>query len=146
MRKYHQGFYAPENPQKYAGNAKAIVFRSGWERQLMIKFDRDPNVVLWNSEGLSIPYRSPVDGKIHHYYPDFVIQVRGKDGKDKTWLIEVKPYAQTKMPVQKKQTRRFLSEVATLAVNTAKWNAADAFCKEQGWTFQVLTEKGHSFV
>lgn len=112
----------------------------------MIKFDRDANVVLWNSEGLAIPYRSPLDGELHRYFIDFVIQVRGRDGKDKTWLIEVKPHAQTKMPTQQKKTRKFLSEVATFAVNQSKWRAAAQFAKEQGWQFQVLTEKHHPFV
>lgn len=146
MKKYYQGKYTPENPKKYAGNVNEIVYRSGWERQLMIKFDRDRNVVLWNSEGLAIPYRSPLDGALHRYFVDFVIQVRGKDGKDKTWIIEVKPHAQTLMPKQGKKTHRFLSEVATFAVNQSKWTAAAAFAKEQGWEFQVLTEKHHPFV
>jgi len=145
MRKYIQGRYTPENPRKYAGNVNEIVYRSGWERQLMIQFDRNPSVVLWNSEGIIIPYRSPLDMEIHRYFPDFVVQVRGKDGKDKTWLIEVKPHAQTIMPKQRRQTRRFLNEVATFAVNQQKWNAAELFCKEHGWEFQVLTEKGHPF-
>jgi 23S rRNA (uracil1939-C5)-methyltransferase len=28
----------------------------------------------------------------------------------------------------------------------AKWEAAQEFCKDQGWEFQVITEKDHSFL
>jgi hypothetical protein len=45
------------------------------------------------------------------------------------------------MPTQKRKTQRYLTEVATYAVNQAKWKAADLFCKEHGWQFQLITEK-----
>lgn len=145
MRKYHQGWFTPTNPKKYAGNAEEIVYRSGWERQLMIKFDTTDSVILWNSEGLAIPYCSPVDGQIHRYFPDFTIKVKDKQGAVKTYLIEVKPFAETQLKPQERQTQRYLTEVATYAVNRAKWAAADAFCKDQGWEFQIVTEKDHPF-
>jgi predicted TIM-barrel fold metal-dependent hydrolase len=43
------------------------------------------------------------------------------------------------MPTQKKKTRRMIQEMATFAVNQEKWRAADLFCKEHGWQFQILT-------
>lgn len=144
-RQYHQGKYTPENPKKYAGNINDIVYRSGWELQMMIELDRNPSVILWNSEGLAIPYRSPLDGEMHRYFPDMLIKVRDKKGKEQTFLIEVKPHAQTQIRTQKRQTRKFLSEVATYAVNRAKWAAAEEFCKDQGWQFKVVTEKDHAF-
>jgi hypothetical protein len=67
--------------------------------------------------------------------------MKQKDGSVMTYVIEVKPEAQTKMPVQKKKTKRFLQEAATYAVNQEKWRAADIFCQEHGWKFLVLTEK-----
>jgi Holliday junction resolvase-like predicted endonuclease len=63
-----------------------------------------------------------------------------KTGLIKTVMIEVKPNAQTKMPVQKRKTKRFIQEAATYAINQEKWRAADLFCKEHGWQFQILTE------
>ena len=145
MKKYYQGRYTPENPKKYAGNVNQIIYRSGWELQVMVKFDRTDSVILWNSEGLAIPYRSPLDGEVHRYFPDFLIKVREKSGAIKTYLIEVKPHAQTQLRAQKRNTRKFITEVATYAVNRAKWAAAEEFCKDQGWTFQVITEKDQSF-
>jgi hypothetical protein len=67
--------------------------------------------------------------------------MRQKDGKVMTFVIEVKPEAQTKMPTQKKKTRRMIQEMATYAVNQEKWRAADIFCQEHGWKFLILTEK-----
>jgi hypothetical protein len=57
-----------------------------------------------------------------------------------TYLIEIKPKAQTEFRAVKRKTRKFLQEAAIVAVNHAKWDAAKAFCRERGWTFQVLTE------
>jgi hypothetical protein len=67
--------------------------------------------------------------------------MRLKDGKVTTYILEVKPLAQTKMPVQKRKTKRFIQEAATYAINQEKWRAADLFCREHGWQFKVITEK-----
>ncbi len=58
-----------------------------------------------------------------------------------TYIIEVKPFAQTKQPVRKKKTRKYLQEAATFVVNQEKWKAADIFCQEHGWKFMIMTEK-----
>jgi hypothetical protein len=36
---------------------------------------------------------------------------------------------------------QYLYEVAQYAVNQEKWKAAELFCKEHGWQFQIITEK-----
>ncbi len=146
MTDYLKGRFHPEHPEKYAGNVNEIVYRSSWELQTMVKFDREASVVLWNSEGLAIPYQSPLDGKTHRYFPDFLIRVRYRNGTEKTWLLEVKPFSQTQLRTPKKRTRKFLNEVAQYSINRAKWAAAEAFCKDQGWTFKVITEKDGDFV
>ena len=64
-----------------------------------------------------IPYRSPVDQRMHRYFPDFIAHVKQKTGKEKTIVIEIKPERQTKKPIQKRQTKRFLEEAATYAIN-----------------------------
>jgi hypothetical protein len=102
--------------------------------------DEHPSIVWWASEELPIPYVSPVDNKVHRYFPDFVAKVKQAD-KETTMVLEVKPYKQTQKPTQKRQTKRFLQEVVTYAVNQEKWRAADLFCKEHGWQFKLLTEK-----
>ena len=137
----YRGTFTPKNPSKYNGNSKNIIYRSNWELRVMKYFDDHPNVIWWASEELQIPYVSPVDNKTHRYFPDFIVKMRLKDGKVTTYILEVKPLAQTKMPVQKRKTKRFIQEAATYAVNQEKWRAADLFCREHGWQFKVITEK-----
>ena len=137
----HKGRFQPKNPKKYNGNSSNIIFRSSWELRVMKYLDESPNVIWWASEELKIPYKSPIDNRIHRYFPDFVIRVRQKNGTEKTLVLEVKPLSQTKMPKQRRKTKQFIAESATYAVNQEKWRAADIFCKEHGWEFKIITEK-----
>ena len=93
--------YTPENPKKYVGNPDNIVCRSNWERKMCKYLDLNENVIKWASEELSIPYYSFVDNKWHKYYPDFLCEIKDKNGKVKTYIIEVKPLKQTKQPEKK---------------------------------------------
>jgi hypothetical protein len=137
----YKGFFRPKNPNKYRGDPNNIIYRSSWELKVMKYFDDHPDVVWWASEEMHIPYRNPIDQKIHRYFPDFIVKMKKKDGSVMTYLVEVKPYSQTMMPTQKKKTKRFIQEAATYAVNQEKWRAADNFCQEHGWKFLILTEK-----
>lgn len=142
MAKYYQGYFKPRNPQKYKGDPTNIVYRSSWELRLMSYFDERADVIWWKSEETIIPYRSPVDGRMHRYFPDFLINTKNKQGLSETVLIEVKPLAQTKEPKkQSKVNKRYLNEVFTWGVNTAKWAAAEEYCKDKGWKFVIMTEK-----
>jgi hypothetical protein len=133
-----KGKFQPKNPQKYLGNPTNIIYRSKWELDMMIYFDKNTEIVGWASEELIIPYRSPVDNRIHRYFPDFVI----KNKQNQTIVVEVKPYQQTLQPVApKKKTKAFINEAVTYAVNQAKWKAAEEYCKDRGYRFQILTEK-----
>jgi hypothetical protein len=137
----YKGLFRPKNPKKYKGDSTNIVYRSSWERKVMGWLDGNPNVIWWASEELPIPYLSPVDKKMHRYFPDFIVRIKRKAGQETTMILEVKPDAQTRMPIQKRKTKRYLIEAATYAVNQEKWRAADLFCKEHGWVFKVITEK-----
>ncbi len=110
--------------------------------RLMSYLDAHPDVLEWASEEFCIPYRSPVDGRLHRYFPDFWVKQRGRDGIVDTKVIEVKPAAQTKPPiVQTKRTKRYITEVMTWGVNEAKWKAAKSYCDDRGWKFVIMTEK-----
>jgi hypothetical protein len=137
----YKGWFRPKNPAKYNGDAKNIIYRSSWELKVMKYLDEHQNVIWWASEELHIPYISPIDGKMHRYFPDFIVKLRNKKGEVTTMILEVKPEKQTKMPVQKNKTKKFLNEIATYTINQAKWKAADLFCKEHGWHFKLITEK-----
>ena len=110
----------------------------------MSHFDLAHDVIWWKSEEIFIPYRSPVDGKIHRYFPDFLINTKNKNkqGLNETTLIEVKPFSQTIEPKKKKDnTRKYINEMFTWGINSSKWEAAEAYCKDRGWKFFVMTEK-----
>lgn len=107
----------------------------------MVYCDTNPNIIKWSSEEVKIPYRSPIDRRVHTYYPDFWMKVKKHDGKLSQMLIEIKPYKQTKQPVFKKdKQQRYLKEVKTWGVNKAKWEAAVNYCKRKNWTFKLITE------
>ena len=139
--KTYKGVYKPLNTDKYLGDPTNIIYRSSWERQCMLFFDRNKDVLKWGSEEIIIPYRSPLDNNIHRYYVDFLIKVRTADNKIETHLIEVKPFKQTKPPnIQQRKTKRYVNEVTTYLVNEAKWKAAQEYCKDRQWKFQLITE------
>jgi hypothetical protein len=133
--------WKPKNPSKYIGDVNNIWARSSWERRVMNWLDLSDNVVWWSSEELIIKYLSPIDNKVHRYFPDFIVKVKTRDDKVMTYVVEVKPEYQTRPPVQKRKTKKFLQESMTYAVNEAKWKAAIEFCKDRGWQFKILTEK-----
>ena len=138
----YKGKFRPHNIKKYRGNHKGIIYRSLWELRFMRYCDSTPSILEWASEELIIPYRSPVDGKKHRYFPDFWLKVKTAEGEIKESVIEIKPKIQTKPPKQKnKVTRKYLREVKTWGVNEAKWKAAEAFCKDRDWSFKIITEK-----
>ena len=113
-RDYKQGFFRPMNPKKYRGDPTNIVYRSGWEKVVMKNLDENSSVIAWSSEEVVIPYKSPVDGRVHRYFVDFYVETIQADGSKKTLLLEVKPKAQTLEPkIPKRRTKRFISEVMT---------------------------------
>jgi len=137
----YSGKFVPKNPHKYVGDYKNIIYRSSWECRVMSYLDKEPTIISWASEELIIPYISPVDGKRHRYFPDFLVKYRSPDNKLKTMLIEVKPKKQAMEPVKKKRiTPQYIREVATWGVNQAKWAAATELCLDRGWVFKILTE------
>ncbi len=138
----YSGKFRPRFPKKYKGDASKIVYRSSWEARCMNYFDLNENILWWASEEVIVPYKSPIDGRYHRYFPDFVINVKQRDGKTKTLMIEVKPENQKNAPkVRARKTKKYINEVVTYAVNQAKWDAATEYCNDRMWEFKVLTEK-----
>ena len=132
----YSGRYTVKNKSKYEGDHSRVFFRSLWERQVFKWVDDNPNIAKWSSEEVVIPYVCATDRKRHRYFID--VKIIMKDGK--TYLIEIKPKAQTKEPKRKRKTKAYLKEVLTYAKNTSKWEAADEYCKNRGWQFQIWTE------
>jgi hypothetical protein len=138
----YSGYFRPKNPKKYVGDPTNIIYRSSWECRVMTWLDGNPNIISWASEELTIPYLSPVDGRVHRYFPDFLVKVKTKDGTLKTMILEIKPKKQSIEPVKKKRlTKQYIQEVATWGINQAKWKAATEYALDRGWEFKVLTEE-----
>ena len=118
-----------------------IFYRSLWELKFMKWCDMNNNILQWGSEEIVVPYRSPLDGRIHRYFVDFYIKVRSRNGSIKKYLIEIKPKKQTVEPTQpKRKTPRYINEVTTYVVNQAKWEAAREWCADRQLEFLILTE------
>ena len=138
----YKGKYYPSFPRKYKGDPTNIVYRSLWERKFMVYCDKNQNILEWASEEIAIPYRSPIDNRVHRYFPDFYMKVKETNGKIKNYVIEVKPAKQTKPPVKpKRQTKGYIREAYEYAKNQAKWKMSKESCADRQWVFKVVTEK-----
>lgn len=145
----YKGRFKPTNPEKYKGDPTNIVYRSLWEFKFFRFIDMHPDVIWWQSEEISIPYLSPIDNKVHRYYPDVTLKKRVGPDKYETVMIEIKPQKQTTPPDISKRnntpsgriSRRYINEVKTYGINDAKWQAARKYCEERGWKFEIMTEK-----
>jgi hypothetical protein len=134
--------FKPRNPDKYKGNPANIIYRSNLELTLMRYLDTSPAIIWWRSEEFFIPYFSPVDSKPHRYFPDFHVRLKDKDGKIKEVVIEIKPDIQTREPIKgNKKEKTYIREVIEWGRNQAKWEAAQRYCDNLGWEFQIVTEK-----
>ena len=138
----YKGKYYPSFPRKYKGDPTNIIYRSLWERKFMVYCDKNQNILEGASEEIAIPYRSPIDNRVHRYFPDFYMKVKETNGKIKNYVIEVKPAKQTKPPTKpKRQTKGYIREAYEYAKNQAKWKMAKEFCADRQWVFKVVTEK-----
>ena len=137
--------FVPRNPDKYIGKNR-IISRSSWESNFMRWLDNTDAVLQWCSECIVILYQDPNEpikkGKpnIRKYYPDFYVLLRNRDNQVEKFVVEVKPKKETKAPRKNKDPRRMLLEQQTYRKNTAKWKAAENFCRVNGMKFMLITE------
>lgn len=126
--------FVPRNPDKYAGDYLRIVARSKWEYVYMQALDNSPLVSKWVSEPkhLNITYISPIDRRMHAYWPDFLIQYVSGELE----IVEIKPSKEAIAEMAKSTYDKLM-----LVKNVAKWNAAEKFAKAIGARFRVVTEQ-----
>ena len=134
MSKYANGKYTIKNPEKYIGK-KSPTYRSSWEFTFCSFCDNNPAVINWASEAIQIPYYNPVSGKQTIYVPDFLIVYSDKNQRKHTELVEIKPSSQTTM-----ESAKSYRDKLSVAINMAKWAAADAWCRANNIRFRVVTE------
>ena len=133
-KNFAQGTFTPLNPKKYVGKGTPR-YRSGWEWSFFQFCDNNDHVLEWASEAISIKYRHPFTGKVTTYVPDVFMRYRTKNNKICTEIIEIKPRKQSL--IEGKMSDR---DRAVVAINHAKWAAAQAWCKNAGIVFRVLNE------
>jgi hypothetical protein len=124
-----------KHPGKYVGK-KTPLARSSWEFVFMRMLDEHQGVENWASESVQIPYRDPLTGRQTIYVPDFFVVYNDKNGKKHAELVEVKPASQT----LREQVGKSLYNQEQYVRNLAKWEAANAWCKQKGIKFRVVNE------
>lgn len=136
MAGFNQGAFLPKNPDKYVGSGP-ITYRSSWELTFMNVCDQHPNIMQWASESIKIQYQDPfTPGKIRTYIPDFFILYVDKNGGKHAEIIEIKPLSQA-LP----EAARSKKDQEAVILNDAKWRAAYEWCRRNGMTFRIMTEK-----
>jgi hypothetical protein len=135
MPKYSQGIYTPKNTEKYIGKHQPR-YRSSWEMVFMRFLDENKSITHWASESIVIPYRHPFTGRITNYVPDFFVVYENKNGKRLAEVVEVKPRKQSLIESKAASQK----DRMVVAVNQAKWQAANLYCKANGFVFRVINE------
>ena len=134
MAKYANGKFTVKNPEKYMGK-RSPTYRSSWEFAFMNFCDNNPAVLNWTSESVKIPYYNPVSGKNTIYVPDFLIVYVDANQKQHTEVVEIKPSTETTM-----ESARSYRDKLSVAINMAKWAAADNWARANNMRFRVVTE------
>jgi hypothetical protein len=135
--KTYSGRYKVKNRTKYKGDVDNVVFRSMWERNSFAWCDDNSEIKEWSSEEIVVPYFYDVDKKYHRYFVD--LKITFTNGK--TILVEIKPEKEVQLPKRPDKSKRYLNEALTYVKNQNKWKAANEFAKDNGWTFEIWTEK-----
>ena len=99
----YSGRFKPKKYKKYKGDPTRIFYRSLWERRFMVYCDDSAAILEWGSEEVIIPYKSPLDNRVHRYFPDFYIKYKNREGKIIREIIEVKPKKYLSPPKEPKR-------------------------------------------
>ena len=144
---YRQGYYKLINPTKYIGDPNKIIFRSSWEKKFAIYCDTNPQIVVWSSEPMAIPYLHPIDATMKPYNVDFYIKIQKGENHFEQFLVEVKPSRQLQKPnspstkrLTEKKLIAYNEQLKTYLINLAKFKAAKEYAETRGWKFVVVTE------
>jgi hypothetical protein len=70
------------------------------------------------------------------YVPDFLITYQNSAGRTIGELIEIKPRKQSVIEGRMSEKERMI-----VAINYAKWSAAEKWARQQGLVFRVINEE-----
>ena len=100
--------------------------------------DRNPAIVRWSYEGLSIKYldKSKKPEKVRNYHIDFIVFAKTSTGIKKIW-VEVKQSSEVQKPINESDTRSNLLWIK----NQCKWRQAKITALQNNAEFKIITEK-----
>ncbi len=143
--KVKQGYFIPQNPEKYRGDITKIIYRSSWELKFLTYCDTNDQVIEYASEPHSIGYWNPILKKESQYWVDCYMATRSQDGSIIRWLIEVKPNKYLTPPepptrLTEKATLNYARHAKAYIINDAKFRAAKVYAKKNNMRFGIITE------
>ena len=133
----YSGRYTVKHKSKYSGDSTQVIYRSMWEKHCFVWCDSNPTIKSWSSEEIVVPYYYDIDKKYHRYFVD--LKIYFKTGE--VILVEIKPKRQTEPPKGKRKTKAYMNEAFEYVKNMNKWEAAESYCKDRKWKFQIWTEE-----
>lgn len=145
--KYSQGYFVPENKDKYVGDITKIIYRSSWEYKFCKYCDLTEAIEKWSSEPFPIKYYDPINKKKRSYYVDFYIKLKLVNNEYKDYLVEVKPKSKLTPPKQNfqrstlKKVKEFNYLLEEYIINKAKKEAAEEFAKTINYSYMIVTEE-----
>ncbi len=159
-KSYHSGEFKPTFKSKVIklnGN-DSVIYRSSWEKRIMIWLDNNEKIKMWGSECLEIPYQmTHFDNgmtkiKTHRYYPDFYYEMLMDDGTIRKVVVEVKPQKEYNMvklleegkleiPDKLGKLKSFEYDLKMAYKNKEKWSMVIKWCDKKGYEFIIITEE-----
>ena len=110
--------FKPSNPKKYQGDPNNIILEVPGKESSATGVIRTITSSDGHQKSSAFLYLSPVDHRVHRYFPDYLIEVKEKGGKVKKYVVEVKPKKQTMPPKKRSRvTQSYINEVKTYEVN-----------------------------
>lgn len=106
-------------------HGRRVAYESGLERDFLQLISMDPTIDEVAGQPLTITFQDPLTGKEREYTPDVFVRHGGP--RPRACLFEVK--------YRTDLWRQFWQEGLK-----AKLLAARKLCREQGWTFRIMTE------
>jgi len=140
-----QGYFTPQNPEKYMGDPSKIVYRSSWELKFLQYCDQNEKVLQYAAEPIGISYWNPILKKQSTYWIDTVMVTKNDDGSTTKWMIEVKPDKYLTPPeppkiLTEKKTLSYAHHAKAYIINSAKFEAAREYAALHNMRFGIITE------
>jgi hypothetical protein len=143
--KVKQGYFTPNNPEKYTGDVTKIIYRSSWELKFLSYCDNTEAVIEYASEPTGIAYWNPILKKESIYWVDCYMATKSPEGAITKWIIEVKPNKYLTPPepptrLTEKATMSYAMHAKAYVINDAKFKAAKVYAKKNNMRFGIITE------